>query len=166
MPECGPELLKQLANHHWSGNVRELRNVAERMVLLADENIQNLAELCPSETRPSGAGGAGSIQFRQPEAGALFHSMVREGEVFWDVVHAPFLSRDLTRAQVRQVIREGLEVTGGNYKQLVELFNMPLGDYKRFLSFLRKHNYQLPFQAFRAGVFRDMTHAANVAHPG
>jgi hypothetical protein len=33
---------------------------------------------------------------------------------------------------------------------LVELFNMPQDDYKRFLSFLRKHDCHLPFQRFRA----------------
>ena len=33
---------------------------------------------------------------------------------------------------------------------MVELFNMPAGDYKRFLSFLRKHDCQVPFHAFRA----------------
>jgi len=32
----------------------------------------------------------------------------------------------------------------------VELFNMPESDYKRFLSFLRKHDCQVPFHAFRA----------------
>jgi hypothetical protein len=32
---------------------------------------------------------------------------------------------------------------------MVELFNMPAEDYKRFLSFLRKHDCLLPFQRFR-----------------
>jgi hypothetical protein len=32
----------------------------------------------------------------------------------------------------------------------VQLFNMPGEDYKRFLSFLRKHDCHLPFQRFRA----------------
>jgi hypothetical protein len=33
---------------------------------------------------------------------------------------------------------------------LVQLFNMAPQDYKRFLSFLRKHDCHLPFQRFRA----------------
>jgi hypothetical protein len=32
----------------------------------------------------------------------------------------------------------------------VQLFNMPDGDYKRFLSFLHKHDCRLPFQRYRA----------------
>jgi len=44
----------------------------------------------------------------------------------------------------------GLEETRGNYRLLVESFNMPAADYKRFLSFLRKHDCHLPFQRFRS----------------
>jgi hypothetical protein len=43
----------------------------------------------------------------------------------------------------------GLESTNGNYRLLVQQFNMPSEDYKRFLSFLRKHDCHLPFQRFR-----------------
>ena len=39
--------------------------------------------------------------------------------------------------------------TSGSYRVLVELFNMAPGDYKRFLNFLRKHDCQLPFKAYR-----------------
>ena len=36
-------------------------------------------------------------------------------------------------------MRLGLEHTRGNYKALVQLFNMEPQDYKRFLNFLRKY---------------------------
>ena len=48
------------------------------------------------------------------------------------------------------MVRAGLERTQGSYRLLVELFNMPPSDYKRFLSFLRKHDCQVPFQPFRS----------------
>ncbi len=48
------------------------------------------------------------------------------------------MSRDLTRADVRTVVRMGLERTSGNYKLVTELFNMQGQEYKRFLGFLRK----------------------------
>jgi hypothetical protein len=48
----------------------------------------------------------------------------------------------------------GLEGSNGSYRQLVRLFNMPAGDYKRFLNFLRKHDCQLPFQRFRSAPMR------------
>jgi hypothetical protein len=46
-------------------------------------------------------------------------------------------------------VRKGLEQTGGNYRVLTELFNMPATDYKRFLNFLRKHHCHVAFQQFR-----------------
>jgi hypothetical protein len=61
-----------------------------------------------------------------------------------------FMARDLTRADLRAILRKGLQQTGGNYKVLVQLFNMPPDDYKRFLNFLRKHECHVPFRRFRA----------------
>ena len=82
--------------------------------------------------------------------------MLKQGESFWAVVYPLFMSRDLTRADLRKIVQIGLENTNGNYRLLVQLFNMPDEDYKRFLSFLRKHDCHLPFQRFRVvpGRFR------------
>jgi hypothetical protein len=76
--------------------------------------------------------------------------MVSGGESFWTAVYAPFMSRDLTRDDVRAIVRRGLERTGGNYRVMVELFNMPTDDYKRFLGVLRKYQCHMPFQQFRS----------------
>jgi hypothetical protein len=87
----------------------------------------------------------------------LFERMVNGGESFWSSVYAPFMARDLTRDDLRTVVRKGLERTSGNYKVMVELFNMPADDYKRFLGFLRKYQCHMPFQQFRsASTSRDV----------
>ena len=85
---------------------------------------------------------------------ALLDRMRLGGESFWDVAYEPFMSRDLTRDDLRQVIRAGLEDTRGNYKALVQLFNMAPQDYKRFLNFLRKYGCHMPFQRFRMAPVR------------
>jgi hypothetical protein len=87
----------------------------------------------------------------------LFDRLVTHRESFWSVVYPPFMSRDLTRADLRAVLRRGLQQTGGNYKILVQLFNMPPSDYKRFLNFLRKHECHVPFQRFRTARSADET---------
>ena len=79
----------------------------------------------------------------------LFDRIVSRGESFWSAVYEPFMTRDLTRADVRVVVTAGLQQTRGNYKMLVEFFNMAPQDYKRFLNFLRKHDCQLPFKEYR-----------------
>ena len=78
--------------------------------------------------------------------------MVTGRQSFWSVVYAPFISRDLTRQDIRALIRKGLEQTSGNYRVLVELFTMPQDDYKRFLGFLRKYQCHVPFQEFRSAA--------------
>ena len=80
----------------------------------------------------------------------MYDRMVKQRESFWAAVYPAYMVRDLTRKDVRAIITRGLRETAGNYKMLVELFNMERGDYKRFLNFLRKHECQLPFADFRA----------------
>jgi hypothetical protein len=80
--------------------------------------------------------------------------MLQGGESFWSVVYPVFMSRDLTRDDLRRIVQVGLESTNGNYRLLIQLFNMPSEDYKRFLSFLRKHDCHLPFQRFRVAPTR------------
>src|SRR5262249_5893665 len=93
---------------------------------------------------------AETAAMRVSPAADLANRMMKHGESFWAVVYQPFMSRDLTRADLRKVVQLGLERTSGNYRVLVRLFNMQQEDYKRFLSFLRKHDCHLPFQRFRA----------------
>src|SRR5262249_37087815 len=44
--------LQRLKSHMWPGNIRELRNVVERAILLSDENVLTLSDL-PEEIRGS-----------------------------------------------------------------------------------------------------------------
>jgi hypothetical protein len=75
--------------------------------------------------------------------------MIEQRESFWSVVYPDFMARDLTRDDLRKMIQMGLENTSGNYRLLTRLFGMPDEDYKRFLSFLRKHECHLPFKHYR-----------------
>jgi len=65
--------------------------------------------------------------------------MSRGEATFWDEVHAPFLERELNRAEVRQIIARGLTESNGSYKDLVRLFGIVEADYLRFMDFLRHH---------------------------
>ncbi|OLB61236.1 MAG: hypothetical protein AUI11_10520 [Acidobacteria bacterium 13_2_20CM_2_66_4] len=80
--------------------------------------------------------------------------MVKNRESFWSAVYPAFMTRDLTRDDLRFIIRRGLHETAGSYKMLVELLNMRPNDYKRFLNFLRKHECHVPFARFRSAELR------------
>ena len=90
-----------------------------------------------------------------PTPQMLFERITKDGASFWSVAYEPFMSRDLTRGELRELVRLGLEHTRGNYKLLVTTFNMPPAEYKKFLNFLRKYQCHVPFQSFRMAQPRD-----------
>ncbi len=147
VPRLAPEALSQLVGYNWPGNVRELKNFVERLVLRARSGFITPADL-PMEIIPPP-----QAPVREPVRGAaierMYDRMLNGREAFWTVVYEPFMSRDMTRDDLRALISRGLEQTRGSYRILVQLFNMPEPDYKRFLNFLRKHDCQMPFQRFR-----------------
>jgi transcriptional regulator with PAS, ATPase and Fis domain len=75
--------------------------------------------------------------------------LIDQRESFWATVYPLFMEREITRANVREVVRRGLEEARGNYKIVARLFNMEQREYKRFLNFLRKHDCQIPFKEYR-----------------
>ena len=157
-PDIGEAAMDVLMRHRWPGNIRELKNAVERIVLRTTGRTILPSDL-PSDIVMSGrsqaAGSTTGAAAPPPDvADVLTTRMLHHGESFWSAVYPLFMARDLTREQLRKIIQLGLERTNGNYRSLVERFNMPPTDYKRFLGFLRKHDCHLPFQQFRAAPAR------------
>jgi len=154
-PELSSAAMDGLVAYRWPGNIRELKNVVERIVLKHGGRAVRPTDLPseiwpgPAQMKPAAAlvSVAAPPNWRKPEE--LVTQMTSSGQSFWSTVYPLFMSRDLTRDDVRRIVEIGLERSNGNYRILVELFNMSSGDYKRFLSFLRKHDCHLPFQKFR-----------------
>jgi transcriptional regulator with PAS, ATPase and Fis domain len=154
VPTLAADGIEALISYKWPGNVRELKNVAERLVVrnragsgeitadaLPDELLRTqplviLSDPVPAPTRS--------------RADILFDRMVAERQSFWSAVYAPFMSRDITRDDLRALVGKGLQRSAGHYRALTELFNMPPGDYKRFLTFLRKYRCHVASQPVRS----------------
>jgi len=149
MPSVSPDALALLASYRWPGNVRELKNVAERLVVRARNGAIDVVDLPMNLVRAEPQSRKAASPGARSTADVLFEKLVAGHESFWSAIYAPFMSRDMTRDDLRMVVRKGLEQTGGSYRLLTELFNMPAGDYKRFLNFLRKHHCHVAFQQFR-----------------
>jgi DNA-binding NtrC family response regulator len=155
--EITSDAMTALMAYRWPGNIRELKNVVERMVLKAAGRAVTTGELPPEvlSGKPMVAA-VTPVDPAEPAAPTpgraedLAAQMIKQGESFWSAVYPIFMSRDLTRIDLRKIVQIGLETTNGNYRLLVQLFNMPPEDYKRFLAFLRKHDCHLPFQKFRS----------------
>jgi transcriptional regulator with GAF, ATPase, and Fis domain len=165
--EITSDAMAALTAYRWPGNIRELKNVVERIVLKTAGCAVRVADLPPEilsskpvvATIPIGAVPVDPTVLADSRADELAAQMIKQGESFWSAVYPIFMSRDLTRTELRKIIQIGLETTNGNYRLLVQLFNMAPEDYKRFLAFLRKHDCHLPFQRFRSIAGRAQTSA-------
>jgi transcriptional regulator with PAS, ATPase and Fis domain len=150
--EVSPAALECLKRYPWPGNVRQLKNIAERLIVSGAVGNLTVDELPPEingapHQEPSLRDGQ---QDTPRKAEELLNRMLVGGESFWSAVYGPFMVRDLTREDVRFIVQKGLLKTRGNYTGLMQTFNMAPDDYKRFLNFLRKHQCQLDFYPFRA----------------
>jgi two-component system nitrogen regulation response regulator NtrX len=152
-PRLSPAARDVLLNYRWPGNVRELKNVVERLIVRHRSTRDIVPDDLPREVlmtlaQPSGHLPAAEL-VSTSRSDALWERMVVQGESFWTVVYPAFIDRDLTRADLRQLVKAGLQHTQGSYRKLVELFHMQPADYKRFLAFLYQHDCHLPFHGFR-----------------
>jgi len=140
-PKLSPHALARLQNYPWPGNVRELRNIVEQLIVCNRTGFISLVDLPPAVSGPMPAS--------RPIADVLYEQMVSAGQPFWAAVYRPFTSDRLSRDDLRALVTRGLDQTRGSYKDLLRLFNLPPGDYKRFLNFLRKNECRMPLLRFR-----------------
>ena len=139
-----------LERYPWRGNVRELQNVMEQITALAtspDMPIEVTQLPLPVTTAPQTVRPA--RERRRQLADELYQAVVEGGYSFWEHIHPMFLQRDITRHDIREMVRRGLSVTRGNYRGLLDLFRIPSSDYKRFVNFLATHDCRPDFREFR-----------------
>ena len=139
--------IKYLQSYHWPGNVRELHNVLEQVNWIAASDVIDADEL--RQIVPLGS--AQPIDRERPRQVANdLYDKLRGGQLtFWGDVHTRFLQRDMTRDDLRALVRRGLEHAGGNYRAMLPLFGIGAEDYKRFLNFLAAHECAPDFRTFR-----------------
>jgi transcriptional regulator with GAF, ATPase, and Fis domain len=144
-----PEAYSALTDYPWPGNVRELENVIERLVVTSRLDTIGPDDL-PMEIRSQR-----SVVIRPKRerrrtiADDLYKRLTEDRESFWTAVYPLYMQREITRSNMRDLIRKALEEARGNYKIVTRMFNMDARDYKKFLNFLRKHDCQLPFKDYR-----------------
>ena len=148
----------------WPGNVRQLKNMAERLIVRGRTGRPVTPTDLPPEILaawPSSRRAEGEPKPR-PRSDVLFEKMVERGESFWTVVSEPLVNRDITRDDVRTLVAQGMELTGGDPAALLALFNLDPKDGRRFSSFLRRYQCQ-PEQAKRPTVARVANEASGVS---
>ena len=121
-----------LCAHDWTGNVRALENV-----VVAARFMARSATIEPSDLPDRLGASTGRIDGSAAIAAGL-HARVAGGESFWDVVHGPYLRREVSREDVRELVAHALRESGGTYKDVARLYRME-GQYKKFVNFIAHH---------------------------
>ena len=133
--------------YRWPGNVRELMNVVEQLCWLSTtgtvevENLPVSMRSAPNVMVP--------VADRRRQVGDDLYEALVKGASFWEYVYPMFLNRDITRHDLRHLVRRGLGESRGRYKSLLTLFGMPDHDYRRFMNFLAAHECTVAFREFR-----------------
>ena len=145
------QALRSLERYRWPGNVRELQNIVEQTVWLSGGPIIEVKDL-PASLQVASHTVLPMKERRTQVADELYHALVDSGYSFWEHIYPLFLARDITRHDMRELVRRGLAVTRGNYRTMLKLFGMSARDYKRFLNFLAAHECRADFREFRNGT--------------
>jgi transcriptional regulator with PAS, ATPase and Fis domain len=125
-----------MAAYAWPGNVRQLKGIVDLAFHMAEgtmiEPCHFVSEL-EAESR--------NAQLAKVPMVTVAESIIAglaEGQgSFWDLVHRPYMEREINRQQVREVVALGLDAARGSYRRLLDLFGVAADDYLKFMDFLR-----------------------------
>jgi DNA-binding NtrC family response regulator len=133
----GSETISYLRRYDWPGNVREVQACVETGYHLSDGSEIGIRDLVDALEATSRA-----HEFSHISAAITtdYCTRMKCGEAdFWQLIYHPFMERDLSRAEVQEVIAEGLANSRGSYKTLLPAFGIADSDYLKFMDFLRHH---------------------------
>ena len=139
-----------LSSYHYPGNVRELESLLNRVFLFWQSSSFNKprleilkAELEKEKNRWGKGQYLEASDSNNDGYLVLFNFMNQEGRSFWEVVHKSYIKHEISREDLKKIIRLGLEKSGWSFKSLLPLFNIKESQYKRFLNFLNKQKITL-----------------------
>ena len=155
-----PAAMDLMTRYRWPGNVRELRNAVEHAVFHTDDHVIPVQALPESVTATPD-----TIVLQRDRrsriADELYEALVNAGYSFWDHVQPLFLSRDITRQDLRELVHLGLANARGSSMGLLTLFGIESSDYQRFLNFLAAHDCDVDFRLFGDNGGRSTTGGAS-----
>ena len=144
-----PQAIAALEKHRWSGNVRELQNVLDQMMWMRGGDVLGVEDL-PAQIRPVTPELPRRTRERRRQTADDLFEALKDGRMrFWDDVYRLFMERDLTRHDLRELVRRGLTASAGNYREMLFLFGIPAADYKKLLNFLSSHDCAVDYRQFR-----------------
>jgi transcriptional regulator with PAS, ATPase and Fis domain len=136
--ETGPGFWEAVLQYDWPGNMRELITVLKRAGILLESPLtgDKIKDVIHKSRHKKSLA---EIDFADSGWLEDIRFAFRQGKNFWEAVKKPFLDRELNRTQVKRLLSETLTQTGGNYKDMLTLFNLEEKEYGMFMNFLYRN---------------------------
>ena len=142
-------VMRLLEKYRWPGNIRELQNVIGSLAGSVRGRPVTPEDL-PRAILGHASRGPSFRERRRTVADELYEGLTSGRLRFWEDVYPAFNRRDLTRADLRLLIKRGLATSAGSYRRLLPVFRIDPQDYKRLLNFLAAHECVVDHRTFRA----------------
>jgi transcriptional regulator with GAF, ATPase, and Fis domain len=153
----GQELIAKemdaLLEYSYPGNVRELVTILDNIILksqgkslsararLIREDIARLREFEEKSIDTIDSKGDDEKATWRP------HKILKDMSAlkcsFWDVIYKPYLSRDLNKHQLAEIVSLAIKNSGGSFKKAIKGFGIEENKYKKFMDFLRHQKIRL-----------------------
>ena len=143
-------VMQLFEKYRWPGNIRELQNVIGSLTGSV-RGRPVVPEDLPRTMLGQSGRGPSFRERRRTIADELYEGLTSGKLRFWEDVYPAFNRRDLTRTDLRMLIKRGLATTAGSYRRLLPVFRIDRQDYKRLLNFLAAHDCIVDHRTFRAG---------------
>lgn len=105
------EAINSLFNYHWPGNVREMRNIVRKAVLLTDSDCIELSHFSTNTHKP------------QNETGTTFNTLRNEIDLA-EIFERGISFEEINQEFVKNLIKKALQHTGGNKKKTAEILKI------------------------------------------
>lgn len=105
------EAINSLFNYHWPGNVREMRNIVRKAVLLTDSDYIELSHFSTNTHKP------------QNETGTTFNTLRNEIDLA-EIFERGISFEEINQEFVKNLIKKTLQHTGGNKKKTAEILKI------------------------------------------
>jgi DNA-binding NtrC family response regulator len=145
------EAMAILERYGWPGNIREVLHTIEQVALFVTGRAVEPEDLPKRILAEQPEYATPRRERRHSVADDLYDGLTTGRLRFWENVYPLFTNRDITRADLRHLIRRGLTTTSGSYRGLLPLFGLETQDYKALLNFLAAHDCMIDYRKFRPG---------------
>ena len=139
-----------LLSYHYPENVRELESLLNRVFLFWQSSAfkSSRLEILKAEIEKEKDRWKRDKHLETSDSNndgylVLFNLMTQEGRSFWEVVHKSYIKHEISKEDLKKIIRLGLEKSGWSLKTLLPLFNIREEEYKKFLNFLQAQGIKL-----------------------